>query len=337
MEEQVEKQEKAVFYDVDELSAQGKLQEALLLLDLIPEDSPNFSMALFLKSMFLGIIGDEEESFELFKKSLAEELGEDAVDMEEKYVPIDMNDPNDLFNCGLTNFYFGDYEKAIENFDMSLEKLPKQSEVIYYKALSLASLGNYKKAIRTINKAIDINPDNSSYWNDKGAFHSELNHVAKAHKCFNKSIKLKSTSYNWSNKGVLYHKCGELEKAMECYDNAIKLDSEDVYPVVGKAKVYMELDDFESAEECFELAAEIDDCDLEYLIERGKYMIFTEEYEKAVSYFDRCLKFNDGLAYVWMFKSMALNELRKYRQANECVVRALEIDPEILVTFDEIF
>ena len=66
-------------------------------------------------------------------------------------------------------------------------------------------------------------------------------------------------------------------------------------------------------------------------------MIFTEEYEEAVSYFDRCLKFNDGLAYVWMFKSMALNELRKYRQANECVVRALEIDPEILVTFDELF
>lgn len=332
-----EKQEKAIFYEVDELVINEKLDEALLLLDSIPDESPNFGKALFCKSMILGILGDEEESFEFFKKSIASEFGEEYVDMDEKYKPVDMNDPEDLFNCGLTSYYFGDYEKAIEEFDMSLERLPEQSEAIYYKALSLGCLGKFKKAVKTIDEAIDLNPKSDRYWNDKGALLSELNHIEKAHRCFNKSIRLKPNSYNWANKAALYHKSNNLKKALECYDKAIKYDENDVYPVVGKAKVYMELEDFKNAEKYFDLAETVDSTDLEFLVEKGKYMMFTQEYKQAIRYFDKCLHYHNDLAFVWMFKSMALKQLNMHHEADKCVEKALELDSEILSSFNEYF
>lgn len=329
--------EEAIFYDIEELIGKNKLNEALHLIENMPEDSFRYGKALFYKSMILGILGNEEKSLETFKKSLAVELDAEMDDLNEKYKPLDFNDPENLFNCGLTNYYFGDYEKAIENFDKSLELLPNQSEAIRYKALSYAALKDYKKAIAIINLAIDLQPKNCHYWNDKGAFLSELNQMTNAHKCFNKSIKLKPNSMNWANKGVLYHKYNNLEKALECYDNAIKLDSQDIYPIIGKAKVYMDLNDFENAEKYFEIAGRIDDTDLEYLVERGKYMMFTENYKQAIRYFDRCLKFNCNLAFVWMFKSMALKKLNCDYEADCCVNRALEFDKDILKKFNEFF
>ena len=322
-------QEDSIFHQVDELIGENKLDDALLLLDLIPEGSPNFANALFARSMILTFLDLHDESMETLNDSLTTQFSENQ--------PFDPNDPEDLFDMGITNFYFSEYEKAIRNFDKSLEILPDQSEVIYYKALSLGCMGEYEKAIRVIDRAIELKPENNNYWNDKGAFLSELNHVAAAHKCFNKSIQLKEDSYNWSNKAVLHHKCNDLERALECYDNAMKLDPEDIYPVIGKAKVYMELNDFDRAEDYFELAEQIDNTDLEYLTERGKYMMLAGDYKKAVKLFDKCLRYNDRLAFVWMFKSMALKELNQEYEGEKCVDRAVEIDPGILSKFEEFF
>ena len=324
-------QEDSIFNQIDELLSKNKFDEAILLIDLIPESSTNFAKALSIKSMILGFLAKEPDSIENLKDSINIEFEDN------KTSPYDLNNPEDLFDFGITNFYFGDYQKAIECFDMSLGILPDQSEVLYYKALSLGCLDEFKKAIDVIDEAIELKPENNSYWNDKGAFLSELNHVAAAHKCFNKSIELKPDSYNWSNKAVLYHKCNDLKQALECYDNAMKLDSQDIYPVIGKAKVYMEMNDFDKAENYFDLAGEIDSTDLEYLTERGKYMMLVEDYKKAVKYFDKCLRYNDKLAFVWMFKSMALKELNHDYEADMCVDRALEIDPSILSKFEEFF
>ena len=198
-------------------------------------------------------------------------------------------------------------------------------------------MGEFKKALKVINKAINLSYKDHRFWNDKGAFLSELGEFDKAHECFDKSIKLKADSYNLSNKAVLHHKCNELQKALRCYDKAIKLNPDDVYPVIGIAKVYMELKDFHNAEKYFEIAEEIDDSDFELLIEKGKFMLFKEKYSRAIEYFDKCLKYDNELAFVWMFKAMALNKLGKKRKMQNCIDRACQLDPMILSKFDEFF
>lgn len=326
-----------IFSKVDEFINKGEFAQALFILDSISEDNPNYSRALFCKSMIFGMMEEDEKSFKNFQNALSSDFKGEFMDLENKFSPLDMGDSQDLFNYGLTSYYFGDYQDAIEYFDLSLKLLPNQSEAIYYKALSLGAIGEFKKAINVIDKAIGINDNDYRFWNDKGAFLSDLDEVEKAHECFDKSIRINANSYNWANKAFLYHKFKDLKKALKCYDNAIKLNPDDIYPVIGKAKVYMELNDFKNAERYFEIACGIDDHDMEYLIEYGKYLLFKEQYGEAIRYFDKCLKYNDDLAFVWMFKAMALNQLGQTKNMQDCIDRAYEIDPFILSKFDEFF
>lgn len=327
--------ESFIFNKVDELIDKKQFSEALFILDSISQENPNYQRALYTKSMILSILQKNDESFEIFQKSISYDDNDEFKEFEYEYAPIKNSD--DFFNYGLTSYYFGDYSEAIDYFDLSLKIQPNQSETVYYKSLSLGGLGEFEKAIKVIEKAIDLDCSDHRFWNDKGAFLSELGEFKKAHECFNKSINLKSDSYNWANKAVLYHKCNKYQKALECYDNSIKLNSRDVYPVIGKAKIYMELEDYENAEKYFKMAGEIDDTDLEYLTEIGKFMLFKQDYDEAIYYFDRCLRFDNGLSFVWMFKAMALNQLGKTDEMQRCIDRAYELDPLIQSKFDNFF
>ena len=249
----------------------------------------------------------------------------------------DIFDFNNQFDNALTDFYCNNYKKAIRQFNTLLNNFPHHLDAIYYKALSQAGLGEFKDAINTIDIAIDINPRDYRLWNEKGSFLSELNFNAEAIDCFDKSIQIHSNSYNWSNKAVLYHKCGNLYEALECYDWALFHDSDDIFSIIGEAKVYMQLGDIEKVEDCFFKASQIDSNDLEYLLEYGKFMLYKREYKKAIKLFDKCLRYDACLEFVWMFKSIAFNELKLYNEANICVQKAIEIDSEILLRFNELF
>ena len=98
-------QEDSIFHQVDELIGENKLDDALLLLDLIPEGSPNFANALFARSMILAFLDLHDESMETLNDSLTTQFSENQ--------PFDPNDPEDLFDMGITNFYFSEYEKAL--------------------------------------------------------------------------------------------------------------------------------------------------------------------------------------------------------------------------------
>ena len=242
-----------------------------------------------------------------------------------------------LFNDAIDDFNNADYKNAINKFDFILKELPNQGAVLYYKSLSFGALGEYEKAIQLMNKAIEINPHDYRFWNDKGSFLVQINDIDEAIVCFDESIKINSNSCNWSNEAILFHKIGELQKSNFCYDEAIKLNPLDVFPVIGKAKLYMDVGDFDLASKYFKLAGEIDSNDLGYLIEFGKFLMYLKDFKTAVKYFDKCLKFNDNLPFVWMFKAMALNHLTQYDEANKCVDRAIELDSLILSKFDELF
>ena len=66
-------------------------------------------------------------------------------------------------------------------------------------------------------------------------------------------------------------------------------------------------------------------------------MLYKREYKKAIKLFDKCLRYDACLEFVWMFKSIAFNELKLYNEANICVQKAIEIDSEILLRFNELF
>lgn len=323
--------------EADNLQAQGLFDEALTLLEKIPEDSSEYSTALFMKSMIVGVGGDEEESFEVFKRFWFEEFGPDSVDMDEKYEPIDMNDPDQLFENALACLYvFEDYEEAIRYFNLSLKIRPKQCEVIHHKALAYGFLGKYNKAVKVIDEAIKINRYNEAYWNDKGVFLTELNYVSKAHKAFDRSISIGTNPHAWANKGILYCQNDKFKKAMHCFDKALSLDKNHMLSVIGKASVYSELNDFKMADKYFKMAEEIDCDDSIFLAEKGKHLLNQNKFHQAITYFDKYLEIDESCAVVWMYKSIALSELARDNESEFCFKKAIKLDPDSISVFDEV-
>ena len=327
------------FFDkAEDLFAQNKLDEALFILDEIPKGCDEYPKALLLKSLMIGVCGDEEKSFKIFQKALVEKFGEEYVDFDEEYEPIDMNNPKDVFDCGLFCFYFfEDYEQAIEYFNISLRLKPNQDDVLHYKALSFAYLGRLKKAIKIIDKAIKINPNEVSYWNDKGVFLSKLNYLSKAHKAFDNAIKIEPNHYSWSNKASLYCQVNQFDKALYCFDRALDLDKNDLDSIIGKAIIYSELKDYEKSDEYFNRAEKIDSNDVNYLIQNGKHLLNQEKFQKSIEYFDECLKIDDEIALAWMYKAMALSQLGMDKKSEKCFKKAIELDPDSIEVFDEVF
>lgn len=321
----------------DELYGQKRYDEALMILDKIPEECEEYSLALFMKSMILGVAGDDEESFELYKEFLKVKFGRDISDINEKFHARDMDDPHELFQCGLSLFHiFKDYKKSITYFNRSLRIDPDQADVIYYKALALAQIGRFEKAVKIMDRAIDINPSNPRYWNDNGVFLSELNHVAKAHHAFDMALKLEPNAETWSNKGALYCRTSNMNRALECFDEALKINPKDVYSIVCKAGIYSETGDFKKAEKLFKKAKRINSRNPAYLTEMGKHLINKNEFKKSISYLDESLEIDDESALSWMYKSIALSELGRDVESEKCFKKAIELDPASMDVFDEV-
>ena len=121
------------FNTIYRLHTEGKSDEAIHMLDSVPENHPEYPKALFYKSM---LFTDEKESFNMFHQSL-----------EKQFDQMNNDDSDKLFEVGMEYYDLEDYEEAIVYFDLVLNIEPKNHEALFYKSLSLAHLDDYEQAI----------------------------------------------------------------------------------------------------------------------------------------------------------------------------------------------
>lgn len=317
----------------------GNADEAMEMLDSIPQDSPEYSRATFYKSMLMSMQGNEDEGFKLFHEALINEIMNGSEDLED-YLPDDegdLDDPDELFAMGMLNYQNEDFFNAIKYFDLA-NNLKPHPEAFYYKSLSLAAMDEFEEALETINKAIEFDADDDSYWNDKGNFLAKLGNSDEAQRCFDKAIELNPTDcILWSNKAFLYLEEDEDEKALECYDKAIEVDPGNIHPILGKANTYMAMADLNNAQKYFEMAKDIDENDINYLTNYGHLMLLKRRYKAAIKLWDKCLKIDENQPMVWIYKAMAYAGLNNMRMADKCIEKAGQLDPFALFMMDDLF
>ena len=339
------------FDNVYQLYANGEADKALTMLDLIKEDNPEYGHALFYKSIILSSLGDKNAE-DVFKQSLISELGNDAsiknedVGEELNFLTgliesanddFDFNDAEGLFKQGFLAYNLGDFEEALDLFDLSLDLDSNQTEALYYKSLTLACIGNFREAVRVIDKAIAIDSKDDRFWNEKGNYLASMHNFKKANKCFDRAIKLNPNDpVIWANKGFMYKESKKYKKALAAYNKACEIDSEDVHSIIGKYNVYMEMDNKSKAKKCLDEASKIDDEDLEYLTAMVEFLWAQFKLEEALKYCDKCLKIDDENVLIWIYKAMINIGLDNDAEADYCLEKALEIDPFIMEVFDEL-
>ena len=320
-----------------ELFDDGKIDEAISMLDDIDKDNHEYEKALFFKSFFLNASGTKDESSEAFNAFLSE-FNENVDIKSIVNGEIDENNPEELFQEALFHNNIGNYDKAIHYYDLYLKILPNQTEVLNKKANVLIELKEYKEALDVIDKALKIDSKNDELWTTKGITLYQLHKNKKSMKCLDKALKINpNNSTALSQKGIIYFERNQYKSAIKCYDKAIEIDPEEIILYTNLANMYMDLDDNEKVEKCFSEAEKINPKDIGLLCEKGEYFLMEERFEEAIECYDKCLEIDSKNVDALLHKSMALAQLDREDDFEECMAKIMMINPLLLADLEEEF
>ena len=253
----------------------------------------------------------------------------------------------------------GQYNEAIEIYDLFLLDDPLNIDLLKNKSLALFNQGKYKDALDCYNKLIEIDENvvdiefyNLIYENfentfDKDSYSKECKLEGdKAFKNgqyeialqkFNEYIKFNDISIEILNKkGCALFKLNEFTKANKCFMNSLNIHTNSG-ALIGMAYCYLNkvlTDDNIKNDEKDKLTEIIfnylDDAiqyDLVALLVKAKFLAVLRDFNSGIMYYDRYLQINDTIDDNYFKavcgKAFALQEINEFDNALECYDLAL--------------
>ena len=104
--------------------------------------------------------------------------------------------------------------------------------------------------------------------------------------------------------------------------------------IFNLATLYAQLKKFDKAKDLFFKANNIKPQDPNINLNLGNIFFETGDYEKALKYFENLTKINSNFALAYYNKGIVLNNLKKYKDANECFKKVIELEPKNLACFN---
>lgn len=158
------------------------------------------------------------------------------------------------------NYYEqGDYDRAIENYNMAIILNPNFLECYFNRALCYYNKKNYDKSIEDYSKAAELDPDNPMIYN---------------------------------NRGDAYYRKQDFERAIADYDKAISINPNYLKAHYNRGLAYACLQDYETAIENFTKVTEIDPNFAEAYNARGLAYEYLEKWDEAIADYEKALQIN---------------------------------------------
>jgi len=153
-----------------------------------------------------------------------------AAQLFKKATNLNSSDVDSWNGLGITLYYLGDYDNAIEAYNNAIEaNNNKNADIWYNKALALQRLGKFSESILAYNQVTNISPGIEDAWYNKGTILKNMGNMSKydeAIQAFDKAIELDPKDAEaWNNKGIVLYKQGKYAEAIQAYENAIQLNS----------------------------------------------------------------------------------------------------------------
>lgn len=208
------------------------------------------------------------------------------------------------------------------------------------KAEALARIGKLDDGLTCYDRALELGVPSDIIWKDKGIAFLGNGREVDAIACFEKYLENNPEEGPvWLIKGVALLMNSQADMARECFVKAKNLGTLDSKAVNSSIRDYLEgridtssmLDMFNAQ---FGYQREADNASRDGLVSA-----ISGHPEQAVKHFEQALKAKES-ATVWYNKGRALAELGKFREALECLDRALELDrndPEIWINRGAMF
>lgn len=150
-------------------------------------------------------------------------------------------DAKTYYQSGNDFYEKGDYEKAIENYNMAILLNPVFSEAYFNRALSYYQLKNFDKSVADYTKSAELDPQNPIIYNNRGDAYYRKQDFQSAIKDYDKAIQLNPNYLKaFYNRGLSYASLEEYEKAIDDFTKVVELkaDFAEAYHLRGLAYEY---------------------------------------------------------------------------------------------------
>jgi tetratricopeptide (TPR) repeat protein len=166
-----------------------------------------------------------KEKEEIIPSSLEEQIKDDLEKIEEREKFIDLPaNPEIAFLRGNFHYEKGEYEKAIEFYDLATTFKSDFVEAWYSKGFVLDELGMFEEAITCYDKTIEIKPDHASAWNSKGVTFVKLKRWEEAKQCYDEALRIKPDHISFmENLSEVFLVLRNFEEGMKKAEKALSL------------------------------------------------------------------------------------------------------------------
>ncbi len=171
-------------------------------------------------------------------------------------------DARTYYHKGNNLFESGDFDKAIENYNMAIILNPTFSEAYFNRGLSYYNLKNFDKSISDYTKATELDPKNPVIFN---------------------------------NRGDAYYRKQDFQNAIVDYDKALVINKKYLKAFYNRGLAYACLQDYEKAVDDFTQVVGLNPEFAEAFHIRGLAYDYMNNLEKAIADYEQALKLNPGM------------------------------------------
>ncbi len=155
--------------------------------------------------------------------------------------------------------FLGYNNKAMECFDLAIQREEDDTTALNNKGVLLARTGKETDAIECYERVLEMDPENENAWFNMGKVYSRMGKLGKAAKCYRKVVKINPRNVSaWNNLGVSLRATGKTKEAIESYNSAIKLNKNYKWAWNNMGIAYLTKGRYKKAAESFRRALEID-------------------------------------------------------------------------------
>ena len=152
-----------------------------------------------------------------------------AIEDYDKTIELDRDYAKGYNNRGIAYGDLGKYQLALEDFDAYIKRNSNEPTAYFNRGNIFKILGNYRKAIDDYNKAIELDPRKADVFNNRGNTFLKLNSYQKAIDDFTMAIRLNGNDDKaYLNRGIAYEGLGNYGEALADYRTSARLGNKQV-------------------------------------------------------------------------------------------------------------
>ena len=268
--------------------------------------------------------------------SLGRDLG--ALESYNHALSFQPNDVTSLNNKGKLLYKLHRYKDALETHEKVLELDPDNAEAWSGKGLAHLGMQQFQQATESFEKLRQISrPDQPGIWYEIGLAREQLEGPQAAKKYYEEALSVYDNFVKrqpndpiaWTDRGNILLKLNRQQDALASYEKSLKIDSNFYVALVGKGNALSSLGKRQEALLAFNQASRIRPEDPLIWYNRG--VLLAKDFqnnEEALQSFDKAIKQRDDLYPAWLYKGIALSELKRYDEALVAFNKAKSLNPK---------